>query len=76
MTNLYASYEQEIESRIIRERHIVRISLNETKHSIIQSLSNVPDYAIVSVINGSDEISNSEDWPVHGEIWFTHERDE
>ena len=68
----YASYEKQIECRCIRERHIVRIRLNETKNSLLQSLSDVPDCATVSMIIGDDAHSNEH--PAHGEIYFDYER--
>ena len=78
MTRPYASYEQQVESRIIRESHIIRIRMGETKASIIDSLSNVPEWATVHMIL-SDEDTRSpsiEGWPAHGVIHFDYERDE
>ena len=74
----YASYEQQIESRVVRESHIVRIRIGETKASIIESLSNVPDYATVFEIDGDEDARSpsGESWPSHGVIHFDYERDE
>ena len=70
----YASYEKQIMSRVVTERHIVRIALNETKATILKTLSSVPDYATVSMVVGDD--GNSDGWPQHGEIYFDYDRDE
>lgn len=54
MDSSYSSYEKVIENTVIRIKHYVRGKYNESASSIISSLRNVPNNAVLEVFDEED----------------------
>ena len=65
---LYAGYEKKIVSKLIKVKHIIRPRLNSTARDFRQLLKNVPDDAIIEMIDGDDGYDG------YGEIIFVEEK--
>lgn len=67
---LYASYEKTVQATVIKTTHTVRIHLNETAASVINTLKRVPQQAVASMIIGDGDNGG---FPAAGEIIFIEE---
>lgn len=66
----FATYEKNIESKVIQIRHTIRIKLNSNRRNIEDALKNVPYNAIVSMIIDDTDLGD------YGEIHFLEEKGE
>ena len=68
----FASYEKSVEAIVTRTRHTVRMRINARAVDIRAALSEVPDNAILTIVNG-DETTSDEDIQ-YGEMYFDEEQ--
>jgi len=58
MGDYFASYEKNVEAIVTRTRHTVRMRINARAVDIRAALADVPDNAILVIVNGDEDTAS------------------